>query len=266
MSDDNVTIWGSSIKFGRKPENGELLIGDGSGFKLSSITAGSNISITNSSGGITINATTDVSGFVPETRTLTAGVGLSGGGDLSADRTFDLENTAVTPGSYSLASITVDQQGRITSASNGSVGTFTLIETITATSGTTKTTTASFAGYSQIFIAGENISSSGTASMILTVQLSGDNGSTWTLAGNISQSFSSSSEHYVYLNIPYPNGSAPFKSVFGQAYTETVGNGSAATVVGYMAVLSVVTNVRLAFAGGLSFDGVNGVFKVYGVT
>ncbi len=56
-----------------------------------------------------------------KTITLTAGAGLSGGGDLSANRSFAVANTAVTPGAYTLANITVNSRGQITAASSGLV-------------------------------------------------------------------------------------------------------------------------------------------------
>ena len=120
----------------------------------------------------TIGATTGTSASIDDKDTvdIVGGTGLSSSisttGTVSTV-TLDLDNTAVTAGSYALASITVDAQGRITAASAGSAGSMSSFD-VAGDTGTAQTITN---GNTLTFVGGEGIDTSAAATDNLNIVL-----------------------------------------------------------------------------------------------
>jgi hypothetical protein len=149
-------------------------------------------------------------------RTIVGGTGISvaNGDGISGNPSVAIANTAVTAGSYTAANITVNAQGQITAASNGSAG-------VTSVTGTANEVTASpttgavvVSLPSDLTFTGKTITGGTYASPAITgtVNLTGSGASSYT---PFAQTFSSASTNF--------NG-------YQLNYIQNVNNGSDASV------------------------------------
>jgi hypothetical protein len=116
---------------------------------VTQIVAGTNVTVSpvGGTGAVTVNAAGGGSGTITG---VTAGTGLSGGGSSGAV-TLAIANTAVTAGSYTNANVTVNAQGQVTAAANGSASGY---PTVVASALSTTAYTGSYSWTSPALVSG----------------------------------------------------------------------------------------------------------------
>ena len=142
-------------------------------------------------------------GATPNTTFVLAGTGISGGGQLTGNVTINLANTAVTAGTYGTATqvsqVTVDAQGRITSASNVAIA---IANSAVSGLGTMSTQNAN-----NVTITGGSVTANVTST---NVNLTGTTSSTATFA---TSSLPLVPEGYITIQIGGVNKKIPYYGV-----------------------------------------------------
>jgi hypothetical protein len=235
-----VTVASGGTGLTTSPANGQLLIGNGASFVLSTLTAGSGVSITNSAGSITLSATGS-GGTVVEVKA-TSPLASSGG----TSPTISIANSTGT------GSVVLDQGATISSATI-TAAISASITTITGTSANITTVSGTTARFSSAAIT----QLSGTSAGITTVS-----GTTTTFSSGTITQFGATSATIASVsgtNVTYSNGNFTSATVttisgttatYGSATLTNLGSTSAniTTLTGTTFGTTTTTQLRGASA------------------
>jgi len=229
-----VTVASGGTGLTTSPANGQLLIGNGSNYTLSTLTAGSGVSITNSAGSITLSAT----GLGGTVTAVTASSPLASSGGTTPN--ISIANSTGT-GSVVLENSPSIFSATITAAVSAS------ITTITGSSANITTVTGTTAGFSSA-----NITQLGSTSATITT-LSGTN--VTFSSGTVSQLAATSATiaSVSGTNVTYSNGnltSATVTTISGTTATYT-----SATVTNLALTSLTLANLNIASANITTLTG-----------
>jgi len=246
-----VTVASGGTGLTTSPANGQLLIGNGSNYTLSTLTAGSGVSITNSAGSITLSAT----GLGGTVTAVTATGPLASSGGTTPD--ISIANSTGT------GSVVLDQGATISSATI-TAAVSASITTITGSSANITTVTGTTARFSSAAIT----QLSGTSAGITTVS-----GTTTTFSSGTITQFGATSATIASVsgtNVTYSNGNFTSATVTTASGTNlsygSLTLSSGANIAGNVGVGTTSPSGRMTVSeGNKVIDGV-GNFNVFTTT